>query len=164
MPVTSFNCGTTNASALALNLRQLYCGSLPISADSSITTDAPDTVAKTRQIALVWNWDFGPGSLVSVTGFTSARNSTYNDYDGTATGKVVGLCTGGAACIGVPNYTSLITVNALSISRERVNTFSQEVRLQSDDDSDFSWLFGANYFDSRIPLAAGGIGVAAKEK
>ena len=167
LPFSAFNCGTGNTTALgggtvAAPKPQLYCGSLPISKNSSITPNAPDTTAKNQQISLDLNWDFGPATLVSTTGFTSARNSTYNDYDGTAAGVTLGVCNNsiGLGCIVSPAYTRLVQVNALSISRERVHTFSQELRLQSDDTSAFSWLIGGNYFNSQVPLAAGGIGIS----
>lgn len=159
LPLSAFNCGTTNASAVAAGLRQLYCGPLPVSPLSSLTPNAPDTVAKNRQFTFDVELDLGFGTFISTTGSTHSTNSTYNDYDGTAAGTLVGVCTVPASCFAGA-YTRLTTVNALSISRERVNTFSQEFRLQSNGDSDFSWLFGVNAFHSRVPLAAGGIGVS----
>ncbi len=174
LPFAAFNCGNGNVTAagggsVAAPKPQLFCGTLPVSTNSSITTNAPDTVAKTRQLALDLNWDFGPATLVSSTGLTRATNRTYNDYDGTAAGVTLGVCTlanvASPTCgTGLPftaPYTRLVQVNALSTSRERVRTFSQELRLQSDDSSAFSWLIGGNYFDSRVPLASGGIGVSA---
>lgn len=167
LPFSAFNCGTGNTSALAGGTvaapkPQLFCGTLPVSKNSSISTNAPDTKSRSQQISLDLNWDFGPASLVSTTGYTSARNSTYNDYDGTAAGVTLGVCNNsvGLGCIVSPAYTRLVQVNAFSISRERVHTFSQELRLQSNNTSAFSWMIGGNYFDSQVPLAAGGIGVS----
>lgn len=160
LPLSAFNCGNANASAVAAGLRQLYCGEQPVSRNSNLTANAPDTTSKNRQVSFDASWDFGPASLTSVTGYTNSRNRTYNDYDGTSAGVQLGVCTVTAACFGGA-YTRLTNANALSLSVERVHTFSQELRIQSDDSSNFSWMLGANYFNSQVPLAAGGIGVSA---
>lgn len=158
LPITSFNCGTTNA---ALGIGQLYCGTLSASKTSSITANAPDTTAKTRQIAFDMEWKHDGIRAVSTTGFTAADNRAFSDYDGGSAGTLFGVCTLGTACNATPSYSRLVRTNLLSTSSERVRTFSQEIRLQSDNSSPFQWLFGGSYFDSRIPLTAGGIGVDA---
>ncbi len=159
LPISSFNCGTVSTSPLAAGLRQLYCGPQPVSENSSLTPNGPNTVAKNRQVSLDMSWNFGPATLVSLTGYTNSNQRAFNDYDGTASGVTLGVCTVTAACLGGP-YTRLTTANAISTSIERVHTFTQELRLQSDDTAAFTWMFGGNYFDSKIPIAAGGIGVS----
>ncbi|WP_165831122.1 TonB-dependent receptor [Sphingomonas pokkalii] len=166
LPLASFNCGSVNA---ATGVRTMYCGELKAKDVSSITANAPDTVANARQATLNLNWRRGGVSVTSVTGFTEAENRTYNDYDVSAAGTVFGVCTLGASCSPAGAYTRLQNVNLLSSNRERVRTFSQEVRLQSDNNSPFQWIFGGSFFNSRIPLAALGIaadrtGLAANER
>lgn len=166
LPLSAFNCGSVNA---ATGLRTMYCGDLTASRVSSITADAPDTVAETRQVALNLNWRHNGVAVTSVTGFTEAENRTYNDYDISAAGTLFGVCTAGAACSPAGAYTRLQRVNLLSSNRERVRTFSQELRLQSDNASPFQWIFGGSYFNSRVPLAGLGIavdrtGLAANER
>lgn len=151
----SFNCGSVNA---ATGLRTMYCGELNAKVNSA-TAGAPDTVADARQVSLNLNWVHNGVSVTSVTGFTEAENRTYNDYDMTGEGTVFGVCTLGASCSPAGAYTRLTRVNLLSSNRERVRTFSQELRLQSDTRSPFQWIFGGSYFNSRIPLA--GLGIAA---
>ncbi|AJP72809.1 hypothetical protein TS85_15035 [Sphingomonas hengshuiensis] len=152
----AFNCGSVNA---ATGLRTMYCGELNANKVSSTTANAPNTVADARQIALNLNWVHNGVSVTSITGFTEAENRTYNDYDMTAGGTLFGVCTLGAACAPSGAYSRLTRVNLLSSNRERVRTFSQELRLQSDTRSPFQWIFGGSYFNSRIPLA--GLGIAA---
>nr|WP_165388254.1 TonB-dependent receptor [Sphingomonas populi] len=166
LPLASFNCGSVNA---ATGLRTVYCGELKAKDVSSITANAPDTVANARQVSLNLNWRRSGVAVTSITGFTQAENRAYNDYDVTAGGTVFGVCTLGAACSPVGAYTRLQNVNLLSSNRERVRTFSQEVRLQSDNSSPFQWIFGGSFFNSRIPLAGLGIasdrtGLAANER
>ncbi|MFZ2994833.1 TonB-dependent receptor [Sphingobium sp.] len=155
LPLGDFNCGSLNA---ATGLRTMYCGELKARKTSSITADAPDTVADARQIALNLNWAHDGVSVTSITGYTEAENRTYNDYDITAEGTLFGVCTLGASCLTNGAYSRLQRVNLLSSNRERVRTFSQEIRLQSDNRSPFQWIVGGSYFNSRIPLA--GLGIA----
>jgi iron complex outermembrane receptor protein len=159
LPLSSFNCGNASTAALTAGIRQLYCGPQPVSRTSNLSADILDAKARNRQITLDVDWDLGFGTLVSTTGWTHSTNRTYNDYDGTSAGVLLGVCTVPAACFGGA-YTRLTNANAVSIGIERVNTFSQELRIQSKDDSDLSWLFGVSAFRSRVPLAAGGIGVS----
>lgn len=167
LPLSAFNCGSTNAQT---GLQTMYCGELEARDVSSITADAPNTVADARQVSLNLNWVRDGVSVTSVTGFTEAENRTYNDYDMSADGTLFGVCTAGAACFPAGGaYSRLTRVNLLSSNRERVRTFSQEIRIQSDNSSPFQWIVGGSYFNSRIPLAALGIathapGLAANER
>jgi iron complex outermembrane receptor protein len=158
LPINQFNCGNKSTAAVTLGLSQLYCGDLAPSRLSDISPATPDTVAETYQVSADLTWDLGFARLISVTGWTHATNRAFNDYDGTSAGVLLGVCTTGAACVGVPSYSRLTRANLISTSAERVATFSQEFRLQSEDNSDLSWLLGVNYFNSRVPLAAGGVG------
>jgi iron complex outermembrane recepter protein len=162
VPITAFNCGTTNA---ALGLRQQVCGPLIPQKVSSISPDMIDTLAKTRQLSLDLEASLDGVRIVSVTGLTRASNRAYNDFDGTAAGVQLGVCTLGVACLatvpfpGAPvPYVRLVRTNLYSTALEKVRTFSQEVRLQSDNQSPFQWILGANYFNQRIPVAGGGVG------
>lgn len=156
--IASFNCGTTSTSAVSLGLRQLICGSLVAQKVSDISPGIPETSSKTRQGSLELEYKLGNVRLVSVTGFTGAENDTFNDYDASSAGVLLGVC-GAAVCSPAGAYSRLVRTNLVSISKERVRTFSQELRLQSDNDSPFQWIVGANYFNQQIPLTAGGIGV-----
>ena len=163
LPFSSFNCGTRNS---ATNIPLLYCGDLPVNRTSDITPGIPKTTAKTRQVSLSLDWKRDGVEVVSVTGFTAAENRAYNDYDGTSAGLAFGVCTIGNAAnpqcgstnFGPAPYTRITNANLHSTGVERVRTFSQEVRLQSDGDGPFEWLLGGSFFNSRIPLSAGGIG------
>ncbi len=155
--IATFNCGTTSTSAVTLNLRQLYCGSLVAQKISDISPGVPDTHTKTRQGSLELEYKLEGVRIVSLTGVTGAENDTFNDYDGSSAGVLFGVCSA-AVCSPAGAYSRLVRANVHSISKERVRTFSQELRLQSDNASPFQWILGANYFDQQIPLSAGGLG------
>ncbi|MDR7101138.1 TonB-dependent receptor domain-containing protein [Croceicoccus sp. BE223] len=157
IPLNILNCGNNNV---------LYCGELPYPDQFSVS-DIPDTVAKNRQLSLLLEGRMGGVKVTSVTGFTRSSVEGYADYDLSGTGTTFGVCTAGSAClsfspfVGAPvPYSSLAQVNLTTQNRERVKTFSQEIRVQSDYESPFQWMFGANYFDSKVPLAALGIGTS----
>ncbi|MEX6724942.1 TonB-dependent receptor [Parapedomonas caeni] len=160
MPLANFNCGTTNA---ATGLQTQYCGELEAQKVSDITPEIPRTSAKTRQVSLKMNWSGEDVAITSISGIAGAENWTYNDYDGTSGGTLFGVCTLGASCSPAGAYERLVRVNLLTSNRERVRTFSQEFRLQSNNDSPFQWMLGANYFMSKVPLTAIGIATDASE-
>ena len=169
VPISSFNCGTTSTAAVTLNLRQLYCGPLIAREVSDVSPDTLEALAKTRQLSLDVEWDLDGVKIISVTGVSRASNRAYNDYDASSAGVLMGVCTLGAACLPAGPYARLVRSNLWSTGLEKVKTFSQEIRLQSDNDSPFQWLFGANYFSQKIPVAAGGVsadraGLAANER
>lgn len=155
LSLSKFNCGTTNA---ATALPTLYCGEVTAPKTSDMSANIPDTRSKNGQLALDMNWDLGWASLVSVSGVTASQNEAYSDYDVTSGGVQFGVCTLGAGCIANPTYTRLAKANLYVGSREKVRTVSQEFRLQSPDSSKLKWMIGGYYFNSMIPLSAGGVG------
>lgn len=163
LPLADLNCGNTNA---ATGLRLLYCGDLTARKISDISSGLKDTVAKNTQVSLLLEGKLDGVKMTSITGMTRSGNRGTSDYDLTASGVLFGVCTLGnvtsPTCgTGAPfvgPYTRLTRVNLSIGTVERVRTFSQEIRLQSDNNSPFQWIFGGYYFNSRIPLAAGGLG------
>lgn len=160
----SLNCGNVNA---ATGLPLLYCGPLVAQKVSDLTPNMPDTLNKNRQVSLLLEAKFGGVKATSVSGLTASNNRGYSDYDLTSAGVQMGVCqlgnTVNAGCganfLPAP-YTRLTRTNISIATIERVRTFSQELRLQSDNDSPFSWILGGYYFNSRIPLAASGLGAS----
>ena len=160
----SLNCGNVNA---ATGLPLLFCGVLPASKVSDLTPNTPDIKSKNRQGSLLLEAKFGGVKATSVTGATSSDNFGYSDYDLTSAGVQMGVCQIGnavnAGCganfLPAP-YTRLTRTNITISNRERVRTFSQELRLQSDNDSPFNWIVGGYFFNSRIPLATTGLGAS----
>jgi iron complex outermembrane recepter protein len=157
------NCGTTNA---ATALPVLYCGLVAPRKVSDLSPNMPDTLNKNRQISLLLEGRLGGVKVTSITGLTGSDNRGYSDYDLTSAGVQLGVCqvgnTTNAACgatnFGLAPYTRLARANLSVATVERVRTFSQEIRLQSDNQSPLSWIFGGYFFNSRIPLAASGLG------
>ncbi|MCA3256261.1 MAG: TonB-dependent receptor [Alphaproteobacteria bacterium] len=156
------NCGNVNA-ATALPL--LFCGTLTPRDTVDLSPNLKPTLNKNRQGSLLLEAKFGGVKATSVTGVTGSDNRGFSDYDLTSGGVQFGVCQIGnatnAGCganfLPAP-YTRLVRSNLTVATVERVRTFSQELRFQSDNDSKFNWILGGYYFNSRIPLAAAGIG------
>jgi iron complex outermembrane receptor protein len=140
---------------------------LPASEVTDLTPNTPNILSKNRQGSLLLEAKFGGVKATSVTGVTASENIGYSDYDLTSAGVQMGVCQLGnavnASCgsnfLPAP-YTRLTRTNITISNRERVRTFSQELRLQSDNDSPFNWIVGGYYFNSRIPLTTTGLGAS----
>lgn len=151
MPLGRLNCGVGNT---------LFCGDLPVPTTVSLSPGIPDTLAKNVQISLELEARLDGVRITSTSGLTRGENRGFSDYDGTAAGTTFGVCTLGAACSPAGAYSRLTQVNLLIATKERVRSFSQELRLQSDNDSPLQWILGGTYFHSRIPLLGSGIGAS----
>lgn len=162
LPIRNLNCGNVNA---ATGLPLLFCGELAPQRVSDVSPRLNDTVAKNTQVSLTLEGRIAGVKATSITGLTWADNRGTSDYDLTSGGTQFGVCTLGnatnASCgtnfLAAP-YSRLTRVNFSIGTVERVRTFSQEIRIQSDNESPFQWIVGGYYFNSRIPLAAGGLG------
>lgn len=158
MPLGRLNCGVGNT---------LFCGSLPVPTSVALSPGIPNTLAKNMQVSLELEARLDGVRITSTSGLTRGENRGFSDYDGTATGTTFGVCTLGSACLalvpfaGAPvPYSRLTQVNLLIATKERVRSYSQELRLQSDNDSPFQWILGGTYFHSRVPLLGSGIGAS----
>lgn len=152
IPTSLLNCGVSN---------RLYCGDLPYPTNVAIS-DLPDTHSKTWQGSLLLEGKIAGVKVSSVTGITRAQNIAFSDYDGTAAGTTMGVGTcAGAACFAAVPYTRLVQVNLGISGREKVETFSQEVRLQSDNNSPFQWILGGSYFVSKVPFLGTGLSASS---
>ncbi len=153
IPLNLLNCGNNNT---------LYCGDLPYPTNSSVSPGLPDTHAKSWQASLLMEGTLDGVKVSSVTGITRAENIGYSDYDGSANGTLMGVGTcSGLACFGAVPYSRLVRVNLGISTREKVETFSQEIRLQSDNQSPFQWIFGGAYFVSKVPLLSSGLSASS---
>lgn len=162
LPVRSLNCGNVNA---ATGLPLLFCGELPPRRVNDVTARIPDTRSENQQVSLLLEGRIAGVKATSTTGFTWASNRGFSDYDLTSAGTLFGVCTLGNATnpscgsnFANAPYTRLTRANLSVTNIERVRTFSQEIRIQSDNESPFQWIVGGFYFNSRIPIAASGLG------
>lgn len=89
-----------------------------ISTDSDFSAE----LTNTRLMGRI-EYDLDSFSIISVTGLIDSENSTLGERDNTA--------------------QALVTRDV----RETLDAFSQEIRVQSDEEGQFDWLVGGNYAD-----------------
>ncbi len=151
-PVTSHNCGAFNAPSQAYTL---YCGDVPTNQPVDLTAGIPDARSKARQGALEVEYELDDFSIVSVSGITSSDIIAFNDYDVSGNGSLFGVCTLGSTCGPVNgSYSRTARANSVLVNSDSVVTKSQELRIQSPDDSRFQWLAGAFFFQSNVEAQA----------
>jgi iron complex outermembrane recepter protein len=83
-----------------------------------------------------FNHDFGFATLTSVTGYRRSTSQAFRDVTQYYTDDD-------------NNPDTIPPVYALSIRNDRDSVFSQEIRLQSPDNSRFEWIIGAFYTRTR---------------
>ena len=131
----------------------LRCGPLISERVNNVSPDIPDTTFSSQQVSLDVTYENEAFTIASVSGLTWSRNRTYNDYDGTGDGELMGVCTigGSVTCgSGLQPFGRTVRVNFHTSAREVVRTFSQELRIQYPDNNKLQWMLGAFYFNSRI--------------
>ncbi len=102
---------------------QLYTGDVPTfdkDGDYAVTPGHHDRDNKTSSLKL--NWDLGGMSLTAITGYNNLSQNYLVDDD----------------------YTAIRISQTATIVHQ--NEFSQEIRLQSEDESTFQWTAGLYYY------------------
>lgn len=83
-----------------------------------------------RRLALIMDYDFGPVTLVSRTGYDDRDVSTLNDLDQTPAGT---------------NFAGTVFTQTASGDLEDRYEFSQDLRLQASNPGRFDWTIGGYY-------------------
>ena len=106
-------------------------------------------------------WDFSGTTLTSITSFQDADGFSRGDIDGgvvdfsgTATVPPGITFDPAAPVFGGTALTFPGTITVPSVTQDGADTdqFTQEFRLASDTDGQFSWQVGAFYFDSELKV------------
>jgi len=87
------------------------------------------------------NYDMGDKTFTSISAYESATGSSLGDIDG-------GF---GAAFLPVMG-PGFIPFNSVTMDNADVDQLTQEFRLASDTDEDYSWQTGLFYFDSNLKV------------
>lgn len=93
---------------------------------------APGNEIETQGTSLHFDYDFDNFTLTSITAFRTLDQFQFGDVD----------------------YTSarLVEPEGGNLSRTRIDTFTQELRLTSATDGPLQWMLGAFYFDEDVKL------------
>ena len=93
---------------------------------------APGNEIETQGTSLHFDYDFDNFTLTSITAFRTLDQFSFGDVD----------------------YTSarLVEPEGGNLSRTRIDTFTQELRLTSATDGPLQWMVGAFYFDEDVKM------------
>lgn len=160
------NCGRSAAGAPTF-----FCGELPTRATASISPQALGIQRENWLVGLDAQLDFGPVVLASQTGYSRVETDSLGDYDFDAAGTTYDIVTLASVFAATPPMGSIFTGLALAptVRRQNLQTYnsgfaigetedwSQELRLQSRDDTRLRWLVGAFYYrhENTLKLRAG---------
>ena len=133
-------CGTTTAitgptaAAIGALGGQIASSDDPFSFDTALNFDTVNEIDD-GGISLQLDYDIGLFGGATLTSITSYRENEY-DYDSDS------------------DFTSLDLLES-TFQNVDIDTFTQEVRLTSDNDSALSWMIGGFYFDEDIEQDSG---------
>ena len=106
----------------------------PFSFETAVNTDTVNEIDDTG-VSLQLDYETGLFGGANFTSITSYRENEY-DYDSDS------------------DFTSLELLES-TFQEVEIDTFTQEVRLTSDNESALSWMIGASYFDEAIEQDSG---------
>lgn len=142
LSAADFNCG---ARASASGPWSYFCGEVPVARQFSLTARIPDSQVRSWQVALHLEQPLGPVTLRSLTGYYEASSTIYRDFDGSAGGMLLGVCSIGFNCPSdtpFANVTRFLSPNVISRPRGSTTDWSQELRLGREDTDGLRWLAG----------------------
>ncbi|MBT8445207.1 MAG: TonB-dependent receptor plug domain-containing protein, partial [Gammaproteobacteria bacterium] len=117
-----------------------------LSEDPRTGADYPGVTREIVRGALNLDYDFGPVSLVSLTGFTDGDTFSFEDSRREGSVAAAGKTTGSEFW-----------------ATEQTQVFSQEFRLVSNSEGRFNWVLGALYWDETVDFVDGTINCIANE-
>lgn len=138
--------GRMRAGPAFRGLPTLYRGELTVNPDEAFTYDprafAGDEEVLRANLTITADWD--DVVLTSITGYEDRTFDTLADQDRTPEGTEFTFTPPGG---GAPRF---VTMQTLSGTREKRESFSQELRLESKGNSFINWAVGGYYSELQI--------------
>jgi len=145
-----FDCGARDA---ATGLWSYRCGEWPVSQRFEVSADLPDSRQDVGQVLLRVGGRLGAVRVVSDSSFYRADAVVIRDFDSSSTGQQLGVCRTGATCTATPGIPRLLdrieAVNVLQRQDNRVDQWSQELRVAGRIAEHHDWLLGAVAYGTR---------------
>jgi len=119
-----------------------FCGDLPFKDPVDVKTDTLGFENEFAMGGLTVSWDLGFATLSSLTSLSTSTNKSLTDYDASSTGtpySTLSLFFAPGDPVNLLNYASF---------NEEVDTYSQEIRLQSPDEDRFTWMTGVYFYNA----------------
>lgn len=159
-----YNCGSQDPASGAWSY---YCGSLPVAQGFALSPGVPDSIVDAWQVVLEVDVPLTRFTLESDTSYYRSSADTVRDFDATASGELLGVCTVGVSC-RVANapptpVDRLLRVNQVQVQSPEVEEISQELRLRGE-----RWMLGVVGFVTRetaqISLGVENAGLGPQER
>ena len=115
-----------------------------LSEDPRTGGDYPGVDREITRFALTLDYDFGPVTLVSLTGYTDATVDSFEDARREGS-------------ISDPSRT----VGGEFLAKDETEQISQELRVQSNGNERLDWVVGANYWEENVDFTDGGVNCVA---
>lgn len=115
-----------------------------LSEDPRTGADYPGVEREILRASLILDYDFGPVSLVSLTGYTDGDTFSFEDARREGSVSAAGKTTGGEFW-----------------ADEQTEVISQELRLQSNSDGALNWTVGALYWEENVDFLDGSLNCIA---
>jgi iron complex outermembrane receptor protein len=161
-----YNCGSQDPKT---GYWSFYCGDIPRTRRYDLTPTVPDSVTRTVQASARLEWRADRFSADSLSAYYRSNSNIYQDFDGTSSGQLMGVCTVGLNCdaTGSAMVDRLVNVNLVARSTDVIEQITQEFRFRQHGDR-FDWMLGAQLVSdsehSGDGVAAGAAGLATNEE
>lgn len=162
---SAYNCGSQDPKT---GYWSFYCGDLPRTRHYSLSPNTPDSVTRTLQTSVRLEWRAEDYSLDTLSAYYRSSSEVYQDFDGTAAGELMGVCTVGVNCgVAGAMVNRLVNINQVYRTSDWIEQITQELRLRHHAER-FDWMLGAQVVvdseHSGNGLAAGPVQLGANEK
>lgn len=136
-----FNCGALDSRS---GYWSYYCGNFPVPAPAALSTGLPDSRSRYAQASLRYARPMGSLRLFSLSSFYHGDADSIRDFDGGTRGFWSGVCTVDVNCAAGQGQTLTRHAfpNVVSRQWQRVDDWSQELRLGSGSPDGLQWMFG----------------------
>ena len=163
-----YNCGARDPTT---GYWSFYCGDIPRTRRFDISPDIPLSTTQTLQGSLQVAWHANSWSLDNVATYYRSASVSFRDWDGTAAGELLGVCTVALNCEPIGGVaqpvTRLLSVNQVLRASTTIEHLTDEFRVRRHADR-MDWMLGAQEVLAREHdgdgLGAGPVELHANER
>jgi iron complex outermembrane recepter protein len=162
---SGYNCGSQDPKT---GYWSFYCGDIPRTTLYDLTPGIPDSDTRTLQASAHIEWRVERYSFESLSAYYHSNSRVYQDFDGTANGELLGVCTLEVNCdVAGTAVNRLVNVNQVALSTNVIEQITQEIRVRHHGER-VDWMLGAqlvkNSEQSGDGLAVGPVALAGNEE
>lgn len=138
-----YDCGARDPTT---GLWSYYCGRMPLDSRVIVSPDVPDSRQRVSQVALHIASPRAPWRLESEASWYDAHAVGDRDFDGGRAAITLGVCRTGLTCGGTVGTARpverVVGIDVLSESDQRIEQWTEELRLLRDPGGRVRWMLG----------------------